>query len=516
MGKLSKNSQFIINLFATVLSNVLNYGISFLFTPYLVRVAGGEAYGFVNLANNMVNYATIITIALSSVAGRYIAIKVHKGERKEANQYFNSVLGANIFLAVVIGIVFCPIIIFIQKFLDIPQQLVANVKGLFTFVVLNFMITITSNVFQVATFITNQLYLTSLGNCISSLLRVFLLWMLFSIMPANVMYIGITSCICSLVLAIYNMELTRKLKIGLIINKKFISWHKLKELLKSGIWSSVTKLSQVLSDGLDLLICNIWIGAYAMGQLSIAYTIPMLFSSLLTIIASLFNPQQTYYYAKGDIQGVVKELKFNMKISGYFTSILFAVFFAYGFSFFQLWTPQQNTELIYQLSLFAISSVLVSGVATALNSVFLLTDHLKVNSLVWLGISVFDSVAVILLAKYTLIGIYAVAGFSKIVSLFVNTTYVPIYASKCLMISKKTFYPIIGKYLCTSGILLVVIWGVSHILPRPSGWVSFLLECGLCVFIGMLYNFICFLNKKDRKQFVSIFQKRKRNYAKGE
>ena len=90
--RMSESRQLIINLIASIVATVVNYGISLLFTPYLVRTAGGEAYGFVSLANNMVNYASIVTIALSSVAGRFIAIEVHKGNQEKANIYFNSVL----------------------------------------------------------------------------------------------------------------------------------------------------------------------------------------------------------------------------------------------------------------------------------------------------------------------------------------------------------------------------------------------------------------------------------------
>ncbi len=56
-------------MIAAGLSMVIGYGISFFFTPYLVRAAGAEAYGYVGSDNNMVNYASVITIALDYVAG---------------------------------------------------------------------------------------------------------------------------------------------------------------------------------------------------------------------------------------------------------------------------------------------------------------------------------------------------------------------------------------------------------------------------------------------------------------
>lgn len=61
--------QFILNLFASLISFAANLGIGFLMTPFIVQQIGAEAYGFVGLANTMINYATLFTLALNSVSG---------------------------------------------------------------------------------------------------------------------------------------------------------------------------------------------------------------------------------------------------------------------------------------------------------------------------------------------------------------------------------------------------------------------------------------------------------------
>ena len=105
----------------------------------------------------------------------------------------------------------------------------------------------------------------------------------------------------------------------------------IKELLSSGIWSVITKLGQILSDGLDLLITNIFINASAMGTLSVAKTLPSAISSLLVTISGIFSPQLTIYYAKGEIDRLVEELKKSMKISGLFTIIIMSAMIVLGY-----------------------------------------------------------------------------------------------------------------------------------------------------------------------------------------
>lgn len=78
----NKKSLF-INMIATTLAFVINAVISFIITPYLVKILGDEAYGFIGLANNFVSYASIITVALNSMAARFITIEIHKKMKKK-------------------------------------------------------------------------------------------------------------------------------------------------------------------------------------------------------------------------------------------------------------------------------------------------------------------------------------------------------------------------------------------------------------------------------------------------
>lgn len=505
---MTKNKQLVINMSASIITMIINYGIGLLLTPYLVSTVGSEAYGFVTLANNMVNYATIVTVALNSVAGRFITIQIHQHKKEEANKYFNSVLIANCVIALVLLVIALPVIWKLEILIRIPDGLITSVKTLFIFITFNFILNIIGNVFTVATFITNQLYLSSIVNSIAGLLKVVLMVIMFGFLPVNVAYIGFISVICTSLIYICNIQFTKKLVPDLYFDFKKFSLEKIKVLISAGIWSSVTKLSQILSDGMDLLISNIGISAYAMGQLSIAYTIPMLIASLLSMIASLFNPQQTFYYAKGDIVGVVNELKTNMKLTAYFVSVLFCGIIIWGQNFFDLWVPTQNTELIYQLSVISILSVFVSGVTSGLNSVFLLTNKLKNNSIVWLIISIIDIIIVICLIKTTDLGIFAVAGVSKLVGLVMNVTYLPVYACSCLKISKKTFYPIIVRYVVCTSILLGVFWTLKRMIGTCTNWISFILYCGIFAVTGLLINFFIFLNEQERNTLLNMITSR--------
>ena len=66
---------------------------------------------------------------------------------------------ANIAIIPVILAVAVPAILNAEKLLDIPVELQASVKLLFFFILFNFIITLISTVYNVATFITNMIYI---------------------------------------------------------------------------------------------------------------------------------------------------------------------------------------------------------------------------------------------------------------------------------------------------------------------------------------------------------------------
>lgn len=511
---MNKSKAFVINMLGSIITFLVSFGVSFFFTPYVTKVVGGEAYGFVGMANNMTNYITIITVALNSVAGRFITVKYHQNKKEEANQYFTSVLLANALMAAVIMAVAVPFIMNLEKFINVSAAIEVPVKYLFLFILLSFILTLVGTVYTTATFITNKLYLSSIANVIVALLKVFLLCLMFGFMKPNIAYVGIATCLSGLVGLILNVYYTKKLIPDIKIRKKYISFEKTKELVSSGIWNSITKISSILSDGLDLIITNLWISSYLMGQLSIAQTIPTYLASLLGMITSLFNPNLTKSYAEDNIKELLKELEFSMKLTGFFSNIVFAVVLVLGGSFYALWVPGEDYTLIYHLAVIIMMSTVVSGVTAGLNSIFMITNKLKVNSIFWLLISVFNICVVFILLNVTSLGVYAVAGVSKLVGTIANLTYLPIYSAKCLKVKWNTFYPLIFKYLLTSGGMVMMFWLIRQVIQVDVTWFSFLFTGTICGLLGCVLNFVMLFDKEEKasvkRKMISLLKRGKR------
>ena len=78
MNSISKSKQLLINIIASFVAFGVSMGINFFLSPYIVKTVGTEAYGFVQLANNFINYFSILTIALNSMSSRFISVSYFK------------------------------------------------------------------------------------------------------------------------------------------------------------------------------------------------------------------------------------------------------------------------------------------------------------------------------------------------------------------------------------------------------------------------------------------------------
>ena len=125
-----------INLIASLIAFGTNMFIGFFVTPHISQKLGDEAYSFIGIANNFVSYANILTVALNSMASRYIALEFHKENYKKANTYFNSVIICNMVMAFAFTIASVFMVGNIENILVVSKQLVFDVKITFGIVFL--------------------------------------------------------------------------------------------------------------------------------------------------------------------------------------------------------------------------------------------------------------------------------------------------------------------------------------------------------------------------------------------
>lgn len=507
---MNDKKQLVINMISSVVATLVTAGISFILSPYIIENVGSEAYGFVQLANNIVSYFAIITVALNSMTSRFVSISFFQGKVEEAKGYYSSSFFANLFLSILFLPVFFIGILNIDSIIHVSEELLGDVQVLMTILAADFILCLLFSNIGVSYYIKNKLYISSLINIGANFVRVVLIIILFANFEPYISFIGVATFGMTIVTQVCNIYFRKKLIPELFIQKSYYSLQRVRVLFLSGVWNSVTRLGALLQEGLDLLITNLMISAEDMGILAIAKTIPSLINTLLNTIMSAFMPNFTELFAKQEKVKLVHDIRQAMKIIGILINIPIAILIGFGDVFFALWVPSQDSQMLHFLSILTIAPWAVMGQATIIHNVFTVVNKIKMNSVLVCITGILNVGIVYLLLRYTSIGIVAVAGVSSILSILRNLCYTVPYGAIYISCPWYTFFPEIGKSVISVVIVSCIAELLKLTMPTVS-WLFLITYVILTSIVGEIFNYYIVLNKEDRNFIKNKIRRMKKS-----
>lgn len=492
---------------AQIVSFAVSMGVSFILSPYLANAIDISASGFVTQGNQFVSYAQILVSALNTMASRFITVSIHQGKEEEANRYFSSVFFGNVFMAAVFAVPGTFLILFVDKVMNVPADMVTDLQIMLFFVLMNFVLSIILSVFSVSPYTKDRLDLLALNTIKSEVIKMVILIGCYTFLPAYMWYVGIGSVMYTLAYGIGNYRLTRKLMPEVTISRKYFDLGKIWELVSLGAWNSVTRLGQTLLEGLDLLIANILIDPGSMGLLDFAKKIPLCIVNLMSSVVGIFNPQITILYAEEKYDEMIQMIKSANRIMIFMLSIPIAFVTAFGDIFFSLWLPAYDAKQLHILCCLSMGTLYVSMSIQVLYHIFIITKKVKLNSIVVLLSGVFSTATVFLLLKTTDLGLYSIVLSSMFYGWLRNLLFTPLYASKCLNVKWTTFYGDIMTGVKSLVCVFLVGIGFRTIFPIHS-WITLIGFGCMAGVAALVVNYLIIL-KKEERTFVTDTLKRK-------
>ncbi len=500
----------VINLSSQVVSFLINVGVTFFLTPFIVGKIGKEVYGFVGLANNITGYITIVATAINSLANRYITIAYVKNDMPLAKRYYSSVTAANVIIVALCAVPAAVLIGKLEFFINVPDKFLVDIKILWLFIFLAFFANLIYGRMAVATFAKNRLDLAAIANISSNVIKLSSLVLMFIFFTPRVSYLGISTFLCAALIIAMNFYFKHKLTPELAFSAKSIEFKKLWEILKNGIWSSVNQLSELLFNGLDLLLANLFISVTGMSLLSISKSIPMQIITFIATVAGVFHPTMTISYARKSTDEFVKETCYALRFCGFVCSVLVIGVIIFGKAFYGFWLPSLSDDeivLVQTLSVLAMLPQVLSIYIFPLYLINTLACKLKWPALVSVMLGVLNVIFVFVLLKYTDLGLYAIAGVSSVLQLFRILIFVPVYASLNLNKPIWTFYPTILRGMLLNVMLFCIFYAVKMCL-HPDTIVKFAVDIVISAVIGYAVGAFIVLDKSDRQNMYRMFMRR--------
>ncbi len=440
------------------------------------------------------------------MANRLFTISIYNDQDNNSSKHFSTIFFSNLILAIFLII---PIIILISN-LDIFQispYLLSNVTLLWTILFFNYLFNIVTYCFGISFFSSNKLYIGSIINIFASFIKFSITFLLFHYYDTKLWYVGIGLLISSLFTFVLNLYFSKKIYPKLHIKKRFFDLKILKSLLTSGFWNSVTRISMVFYTGLDLILVNFFISPYYMGVLSVAKILPSIILSFFFTIAATYSPRFTISYASKNEEQLKMDLFQSIKLIVFFSSIPLTILIFLGKGFYQLWLPEQESQILINITILILLELLFALPLESLWNLFTVKNKLKVTSLFMLFFSLISfAITILLLSLYNdlILRLYIIAGVSSLIGIIRSLTFLPLYGSYILKLKTFTFYPFLIKNLFVISILSMFSFIVTNLF-LPYTWILLVFNALSISILGIALNYIFILNKKDRFKVLSIF-----------
>lgn len=489
-----------------ILWSIINVGISTVITilllPYISNTIGIEAYGYVSLSSNVIQYIDLIASTINVYAVRYISIEYHRGNKVGAEQYYSSVAMFDMIFVILSVPVLCFFIANLNNILNVNIELLSDIRLLFLFAFISYSITIIGTVFSSAAFVKDVLYRESANKSIGNILKIIVLLSLFYILRPHVWYVSVADCICTIFILLGNFIITKNYLNDIKIKPMMASVKLIAEIASKGIWNTISHMGSILNSGLDLIVTNIFLGETEMGLLSVPKTISVFVSKIQSAVGVSFRPQLLKYYSKNQTEELEKGLFISMKCCGVVPCVVLSVFFTFGMQFLEMWIPKQNNILIYELTLLTFISDTVTGFTGPLSYGTVLTGKLKVTSISILISGAFNVALMYILLSVTEWGLFAVAFTTIIGNFFVQFIVIPLYVGKILNISKKILYLQILRFLISNLANVTIIY-LLFCGFYITDWMDMFLLIGLSSVISFVLYVGTMLNKREKMILVS-------------
>jgi len=506
--KMTEQRILAINISSRFAAYAVNLGVQFFLTPYIVMALGAAEYGYLGLGQNFISYLDIFTFVTAGTLFRFAMISFTQKNKDDVNAYFSSSIYSTLvyLLALIIPVGYA--IWRLQDYININPNIVYDVQILFVLLMFNFVFNTFFLIFRTGTQMVNKFYLISIRDFFSVIIETALLLSMYIFFEPKIYYLGISAVVLSGLTMIYDFVLLKRFIPHLEIKIKHVKWIKLRDIISSGFYAMVKQTSNILLVGLDLLFANTMVSEIAMGQLSIGKILPKAMQSFLTMAISSFNVMFTKLYAQKRMDHLLVQVKRGIKVLGTVTMLPNVILIVYGLPFYKLWIPNQDVQLIYILSVLTALVLVMTGLMSPLQSIFTITNHLKVNAIVHLIYGLVSVLTTYLFLKYTNFGVYAIAGVSTFYGILLPFVFQMPYAAYCLDLPKFAFFPLMFRSILTFLVLVLFGFGMSRII-MPTNWIQLILSCGILGIVGVGVIYLVYFTAEERVHILSIFGVRK-------
>ena len=498
-------SQIKKNLFLNVISLLINIGIGFFYTPYLVNSLGIIAYGIIPLAMILSQYITILTTSLTGTLTRFYSIEVQNKDFLNASKYLSSSLFVILLIIVVTIPLFTYIGFYNDSIFNIPNHLLRSTRVLFIFTFISFYLSLFSSYFNITLYANNRLDLLNLLNLLRSFTKIFLNILFFELLSRDIKYIGIGNLVAEVLVFLLSFYLFFLYKNNEIkIKLKYFEKLSLLTLVSMTFWVVIHQLGDLAIYKINVFFVNNYWSTVESGVLGAITDFGSYIIIVVGVLTTLLGPIILIAFSKKKYEEVKEMTINNSLIIGLLTSVLAALFISFSDQFLNLWLGKGFDKYSFWFVL-KIIDIPFFATAGVFSFVYRSWNKVKLPALITLAIGFLNVVVTYIicnLSKGDIIFIEYVLIFSAICS-FVQAYLLGVFMFKKIYREIK-LKDLLIKFPFKFGLVFLFIFLSSKIILSNFSidkWYQlFICFCTLGIF-SLIFIYL-FLISKDIKIYI--------------
>lgn len=496
-----------INLIFSIISMGVQFIQSMWITSYVQRCMGVDAYGYISVVVGIVNMAGVVSVALTSVCSRYIVIEMQGGNADKISHVFSTLYYSLLMIACVSVLLFLAVISRITWFINVTPEYVEQVSWLMFIVAIDFSLQLIQVPFLAVFYYEEKLYYSYMTVIFCNVMKMAVAIIVFNIWKPVIWAAYAGAVFVNLYAILFYSAYVRHHYPFISRKMKNFSFAKLKEILRTGIWVSISKLAATLLSSCSTYMVNILLGAYLSGIYGSLAQLQSVLSLITVTIANVFLPEMYEKYAKKQIPQLVLYTQSRIKIISIVLGFFSGGLIVYGKEFMSIWLSEEYNNWG---ALIVVSVIYLPATYSAemINQLLITINKTKEIAFISIIAGVINVLLAITMVKYTPLGIYGVAGAQMIVLLVRSWVVMPIYSA--IELNEKWFVFCKEQAFGMISMLVTTLCGIiCHCLISISSWGELIVSC---VITGISSFLILICIDKEFRLFVKniLFKSKER------
>lgn len=479
-----QNIRNISSNLALVLFNLL---ISLWYTPFLVHGLGSELFGFIPLANSVINFLGIITLSLNTATGRFLTIELGKNNTTRANQIFNTTLTGSIILISSTLPIAMGLVILVPNLFNVPVYYVPDVRFLFIGTICAFFLTTLRSNFLVATFAKNRFDLRNIVALIARIGQIVIIVILFRLKTPSLLHISLGAIVASILSFIGDYSLWKRLLPGLRVNFRAFRKKLMNPLMSTSVWVLVYQIGSTLFINTDMLVANRTLELSTAGMFGALLVIPKNLRIMASAVGSVWAPTFLTKFSNSDLKGMDSIVLYTVKLIGFTIALPVGLIAGLAKPFLKTWLGAEYAIMTWVLVVM-ICHLSVNLISIPFVNVQVTLNKMALPAIFSLTLGVANYILAVNLSRVIgAMGIVAAGGLMLTAN---NFLIMPLYAARIMNLNwwhyLRRLLPII---LATLGVAIAS-YALTLLFPSPSLFSLLLMGFSIsCVYLIITYRF---------------------------